>query len=227
MFLQSLYSREFQDDGKKTFSRDGQDRYAIDNIFKKKFRGYFLDIGALDGLYENNSLLMEKYYDWSGICCECDPRDIASLRKNRQCNLVCSPMFKTSGSLINFNLHRSNFLSGIIGLQKEQYYDPKSQNICLSTISLNDCLETCHAPKTIDYMSLDTEGSEYEILSSFNFEKYKINYIALEHNFQSPKRENIKKLLESNGYVLHRSIVCDDDYILKDFAVQNNIPFSL
>jgi hypothetical protein len=227
MFIQSLYSREYQDDGKKTFSRDQQDRYAIDHIFNKKYRGFFLDIGALDGLYENNTLLMEQYYDWNGICCECDPRDIDVLRKSRKCNIVCSPMYKTTGEIVNFNLHRSVYLSGIIGLQKQGYYDPKSQNIFLSTISLNDCLDKCNAPKIVDYMSLDTEGSEFEILSTFNFSKYKINYIALEHNFQSPKRENIKNLMENNGYVLHRSIVCDDDYIRKDFAIENNIPLSL
>ena len=60
-------------------------------------------------------------------------------------------------------------------------------------------LETYQAPKTIDYLSIDTEGSEYEILKAFDFDKYKFRVITCEHNF-TPMRENIYNLLISKGY---------------------------
>jgi FkbM family methyltransferase len=221
--LGSLYSRRFIDDKKMTFSRDRQDRYIVDNIFGGKMNGYFLDIGASDGIDENNTVLLERYYDWDGICCECDPRDITKLRKERQCNIVTSPVFRKTGELINFELHSANHLSSIEGCQVEKYRNNSSGVVCMATISLVDCLKKFNAPKNIDYMSLDTEGAEYEILSTFDFENYKINYIALEHNFQEPKRTKIRQLLESKGYAYHRSLVCDDDYILKEFAISRNI----
>lgn len=221
--LSNLYSRRYSDDGTKTFSRDGQDRHAIDKIFHGKKNGYFLDIGASDGIAENNTLLLERFYDWDGICCECDPRDIMKLRSTRTCNIVCNPMFSKTGELINFELHWANHLSSIEGYQKENYRSSSSGIVCMVTISLMDCLKKYHAPPVIDYMSLDTEGSEYDILSTFDFSKYKINYIALEHNFQEPKRTYIRQLLESNGYSYVRSLVCDDDYILKEYAAANNI----
>lgn len=221
--LSNLYSRRYSDDGTKTFSRDGQDRYAIDKIFRRKKNGYFLDIGASDGVSENNTLLFERFYDWNGICCECDPRDIMKLRSERLCNIVSSPLYNRTGEPITFELHRANHLSSIEGFQTEKYRSSSSGIVCMVTISLMDCLIKYHAPSVIDYMSLDTEGSEYDILSTFDFSKYKINYIALEHNFQEPKRTKIRKLLESNGYAFVRSLVCDDDYILKEYAIKNNI----
>ena len=54
-------------------------------------------------------------------------------------------------------------------------------------------------PKRIDYLSIDTEGSEYEILSNFNFDAYDIRAITCEHNYM-PERERIYKLLTSKGY---------------------------
>lgn len=221
--LSNLYAKSTSDNGTKTFSRDGQDRYVVDKIFPNVKYGYFLDIGALDGLYENNTLLMEKYYNWEGICCECDPRDIEALSNNRECNIMSSPMYNKSGVVINFEMHKAKFLSGITGHQLEKYHSSDSKYVSMTTVSLNDCIDNFNAPKIIEYMSLDTEGSEYEILSTLNFDKYKINYIGVEHNFQSPKRENIRSLLEKNGYVYHRSVMHDDDYIRKDYATKNNI----
>lgn len=225
--MSSLYSNVHligsYDNGKMTFSRDGQDRHAIDKIFKGKKNGYFLDVGASDGIDENNTILMERYYDWNGICCECDPRDIIKLRCVRDCNIVSCPIFSRTGAIINFELHQANHLSSIEGYQTERYRSKTSGIVSMVTMSLIDCLKKYDAPDVIDYMSLDTEGAEYDILSTFDFNKYKINYIALEHNFQEPKRTKIRQLLESNGYVFVRSLVCDDDYISKDFMLTNNI----
>jgi len=213
------------DDGTKSFSRDGQDKFIIHNIFHEKKNGYFLDIGASNGISENNTYLFEKYYGWKGICCEPDPRDVMELCKNRTCHIVNCPIYKTTGALINFELHWANHLSGISGYQLENYRSIDSDIIHMTTLSLTDCLKRLNAPTAIDYMSLDTEGSEYEILSTFDFDTYKISYIGLEHNFQEPKRANIKNLLLSKGYVYHRSVAHDDDYVLKDFAIKNNIKF--
>ena len=69
----------------------------------------------------------------------------------------------------------------------------------VKTISLLDLLKKYKAPKYIDYLSIDTEGSEYEILKAFDFSKYRISVITCEHNF-SNRRGKIFKLLNKNGY---------------------------
>jgi 3-dehydroquinate dehydratase len=60
-------------------------------------------------------------------------------------------------------------------------------------------LKKFEAPKLIDYLSIDTEGSEYKILQAFDFDQYKFKVITCEHNF-SKNREKIFNLLIENGY---------------------------
>jgi FkbM family methyltransferase len=83
------------------------------------------------------------------------------------------------------------------------------------TISLLDLLKKYDAPKEIDYLSIDTEGSEFEILSAFDFDAYKIKVITCEHNF-TPMREDIYKLLTSKGYTRKYADISrfDDWYVL-------------
>ena len=68
-------------------------------------------------------------------------------------------------------------------------------------------------PKYIDYMSLDTEGSEYEILKGFDFKNYTVGLIDIEHNYEEPRRSYIKKYLETYGYVRYHENKWDDSYI--------------
>ena len=60
----------------------------------------------------------------------------------------------------------------------------------------------------IEYLSLDTEGSEYEILKGFDFSKYTFGYIDVEHNFEEPTRTHIRNLLEENGYIY----ICENNW---------------
>jgi len=84
----------------------------------------------------------------------------------------------------------------------------------LNTISLNDLLIKYNSPKIIDYLSIDTEGSEYEILKSFNFKKYIFKVITCEHNYTS-NREKIYKLLISKGYKrVSKEISNEDDWYI-------------
>jgi FkbM family methyltransferase len=83
------------------------------------------------------------------------------------------------------------------------------------TISLNDMLTLNNAPNDPDYLSIDTEGSEYEILSTLDFEKYKFRVITCEHNY-SANREKIASLLISKGYSRVRTDISkfDDWFVL-------------
>ena len=76
-------------------------------------------------------------------------------------------------------------------------------------------LKKHNAPKKIDYLSIDTEGSEYEILNSFNLSEYDIKIITCEHNYSSD-REKIYKLLIKNGFERKFSDFSEfDDWYIK------------
>ena len=66
-------------------------------------------------------------------------------------------------------------------------------------MSLGDFLRQNDAPRLIDYLSLDTEGNEWDILKAFPLQDWTIKLISVEHNFTAT-RENIHQLLVGHGY---------------------------
>lgn len=87
----------------------------------------------------------------------------------------------------------------------------------VNTMSLEDLLDQNNAPPIIDYLSIDTEGTEYDILSNFNFERYKYRVVTCGHNY-TPLHQRIESLMERNGYkkVLQEYSQFDDWDVLKD-----------
>jgi hypothetical protein len=79
---------------------------------------------------------------------------------------------------------------------------------------LQDLLVENNAPNLIDYFSIDTEGSEFDILNAFDFSKFTFKCITVEHNYHEVVRENIYQLLINNGYqrVLEHISAHDDWY---------------
>ena len=86
----------------------------------------------------------------------------------------------------------------------------------VTTVSLDSLLEEFGCPDEIDYLSIDTEGSEYSILQTFNFKKWSFKVITVEHNF-TEMRELIFNLLTKNGYrhVMQDITSWDDWYVKK------------
>ena len=68
----------------------------------------------------------------------------------------------------------------------------------------------------MDFLSIDTEGSESKILEALDHKKYKFRYITVEHNYLMGQRSDIARVLTSNGYQFHMENQWDDVYILKN-----------
>ena len=205
----------------KSYSQHGQDVYLIENIYKNKRNGYFIELGASDGKHISNTYLLEQRYDWKGICIEPNAKFYKKLVKNRKPSTVCvnSLVYKDTCSKTFIS---ADYLSGIADtitrgyLRKKdvraKFSWAKDETELLNTVTLTTILEKYNAPKFIEYLSLDTEGSEYDILQGLDFNKYIIGYICVEHNNNTEQRDNIRKLLVNNGYVFHRENIIDDEY---------------
>jgi len=184
-----------------------------------KMKGFFVEFGATNGVDLSNTYLLEKSFGWNGILAE--PATIwhESLSKNRNVNIDFSCVYGKSGEVLAFNMADEAELSTIAHFGNEDIHSNTRKNGLIynvNTISLNDLLCKYDAPYEIDYLSIDTEGSEFEILSNFDFDKYNISIITCEHNY-TEDRKKIYDLLIKNGYVRkYEGLSKWDDWYFRD-----------
>ena len=209
-------------------SEMAQDLFAV--AFSKNLEPkYFVEFGATDGLKASNTWLLEKKLGWKGILAE--PARIwhKSLNQNRGCNIENKCIANKSGEIYKFiEVGNSNYSNATLSTS-ENYLnngdwaekirkEKLSKKYEVETLSLNDLLEKYNAPHEIQFMSIDTEGSELDILKGFNFDNYKINSICVEHNMVKETRNKIFHLLRDKGYerVFKNISKVDDWYLLKN-----------
>ena len=183
-------------------SQLGQDLFVLSELnFKRD--GFFVEFGAASGIDLSNTCLLERDFGWKGILAEPARRWHQELKSNRTCSIETDCVWRDSTSLLTFNEVDTGELSTIATYSSSDAHSEARKHgttYNVKTISLEDLLSRHQAPRKIDYLSIDTEGSELEILSSFNFDKYDFKIITCEHNF-TPARETIYSLLIQNGYV--------------------------
>lgn len=193
-----------------------QDLFVLFMTNEKK-GGYFVEFGATNGVTLSNTYCLEKSFGWNGILAEPARCWHAELSANRKCNIETNCVWEKSGEQLKFNEVSSRELSTINAYSGSDGHSLDRQNgevYLVETVSLNALLEKHAAPRNIDYLSIDTEGSELTILNSFDFSKYNINIITVEHNFTGI-REKIHELLSRNGYerVFEKFSNWDDWYV--------------
>jgi FkbM family methyltransferase len=187
----------------KSCSQLGQDVWVLERT-KFERPGFFVDIGATDGILFNNTFLLESEFGWRGICAEPNPDYFAKLAQNRTCTVSADCIAGESGREVEFVL--ADEFGGITEYCKDMHDERRrafkdlGKTLMFKTTSLDDFLRKHNAPRTIDYLSIDTEGSEYEILKNFPFDQWEVRLITVEHNF-TPMRQSIRELLTAKGYV--------------------------
>jgi FkbM family methyltransferase len=209
-----------------TTSMNFQELFALFRL-NRKTRGYFVEFGAGDGIDASNTYLLETRYEWTGIVAEPAKTRHDALRRNRNCAMDFRCVWSRSGETVMFNEPRLPDLSTIDVFSNSDQWASRREGgtkYPVETISLNDLLSQNHAPSRIDYLSIDTEGSELDILTAFDFDKYDVKVITVEHNF-TPAREKIQSLLLSKGYVRKFEALSQyDDWYVKDYLEPSAAP---
>jgi FkbM family methyltransferase len=200
-------------------SQINQDLFVLSELNFKK-NGFFVEFGATDGISFSNSFLLEKEFKWKGILAEPGKCWHDQLIRNREVFIEKDCLWSETGKVLTFNEVEKSSLSTIDGFGKDDNHRNSrtiGEKYDVKTISLVDLLEKYNAPKTIDYLSIDTEGSELIILESFDFSKFAFRTITVEHNY-SVLREKLFDLLTSKGYTrVHKEFsLFDDWYVLKN-----------
>lgn len=198
------------------YSQNGQDKFIYEHFFKKKKTiGRFVEIGAFDGITFSNSAFFEKNLGWHGICIEPVPEFFNELIKNRNCFCINGCISNQSGTKLFMVV---GMLSGLLDKYDERHlaridtevslYNLEKRLIQVNCYRFNDIMKR-YGVKHIDYLSIDTEGGELEILKSINFNAITIDIISVENNYND---KNFEKFLDTQGYRLVQHIGVDEIY---------------
>ncbi len=196
-----------------------QDVFVLNQLGFRR-GGFFVEFGATDGKTLSNTWLLEKHYGWTGILAEPAHCWRDRLLQERSAVIDFDCVWSASGEQLDFletdYAELSTLVTHADGDSHARSREAR-RSYPVRTVSLNDLLARHAAPREIDYLSLDTEGSEFEILSNFDFGSYRVKVITCEHNY-TPNRDRLFQLLEAQGYCrVHPELSKFDDwYVRKD-----------
>jgi hypothetical protein len=197
------------------YSQAGQDKWVCE-FFNYKKNGYFLDIGAGDGIGDSNTYYLEKKLNWKGICIECGDVDFEKCKSIRSATCVKTAIWSTQNLLFfDIGTHSVN---------------EKGIGILIPSTTLTLIFKKHNVPELIDYVSLDIEGSELEALNGWPWETHKVILWTVEHNLymkNDPKMKNdLYNFLTEKGYIrVVENVTCvdshngpfEDWYVHKDY----------
>jgi FkbM family methyltransferase len=189
--------------------------------------GYFVELGANDGITQSNTYYFERNRGWTGVLIEPIPHNFLNCHKIRAprtkifCNACTSFDYTDKFVEICF----SNLMSTAIGLESDiknpiehakagkQFLNETEPNFTFGALAvpLNSILQTAEAPTRIDFLSLDVEGAEIDVLKGVDHSKYRFSYICVE----SRSKDKIAKYLAEHGYSLVEQL-SGWDYLFKD-----------
>ncbi len=195
-------------------SQYGQDKFVAEYLFPGKERGTFVDIGANDGVTLSNTLFFEERRQWTGLCVEPLPEIFEKLREARErafCENVC--VSQTEGTLDFAMVEGEDMLSGIVESMDKRHHrriekeKGRLRMLRLPSLRLQTLLEK-YALDQVDFLSIDTEGSELEVLRSVDFDKTKVGVVCVENN---SGRKDVRRHLEERGFAYYVTLGDLDD----------------
>ena len=208
------------------YSQSGEDEFLNDTYFNNKRDGIYIELGALDGILYSNTKFFQDQLGWKGILIEPHPYKFQHLKKNRPNNYLFNKLVSCETENVVFRYFLDNY-SGVSGVEKT-----------LPSEHFNNFFNTIHEPqgriiikptpfteiikhtdiKHVDLLSLDVEGHEYEVLSSWDF-SIPIDVILIETlgGSQCEKEEQCRQLLIKNGYKFDKKFKHNEVFLLNEF----------
>ena len=201
----------------KYYSQLGED-CLLAQFFLFKKNGFFVDVGAFDGVYLSNGYCFEQL-GWSGVCIEALPEYFELCVKNRsrsKCYQVAC--LDRDRGMVEFRRDRSGLFSGV---NTDENYAASAyggmnvpfegfRSVYVPSTCLNDVL--CNVNVEIDFVSIDVEGAELQVLTGFDLERYRPRILVLEARLQE-QRQVLDTYLGQHGYFLARSMAWNHFYV--------------
>lgn len=188
--------------------------------------GYFVELGANDGVTQSNSLYFEKYRNWRGVLVEPAAQNFLKCRQNRSLknSIYCAACVSFDYSQEFVRIAYSNLMSTPLNLESD-ILDPQAHaklghqflgrhevafEYGAIARTLNSLLDEASAPRLMDFLSLDVEGAELEVLKGVDHQVYRFKYMLIEC------RDFLKMnaYLEQNGYCFVEKM-SEQDYLFR------------
>ena len=170
----------------------------LDILFNNKKKGFYIELGAFDGITQSNTYFFEKNRDWKGLLIEPSKQAYELCCKNRPNNIIVncccvSNTYNDNKILGDFN---SSLMSSVNGTRLN------SNNLVdVKVMTLEKILDENNIDVEIDFLSLDTEGYELPILQGLNLDKYRPKYLLIE--IYNNDYNKILTYLQNKNYILH------------------------
>ena len=158
--------------------------------------GFFVELGANDGITQSNTLFFEKFRNWRGVLIEPTPHNYLKCITNRSktTKVFCNACVSFNYTEKFVEIVYSNLMSTPTGLESDipdskknanaglRFLDPGHVNFSFGAVArtLNSILIESDAPRLIDLLSLDVEGAEIEVLKGLDHNQFRFKYILVE-----------------------------------------------
>ena len=189
----------------------------IESYFPGQSEGFCVEIGAADGVKGSNTLYFEKL-GWDVFCIEPNPRQLAKLEKHRK-NILPLAVGNEEGfmDLTVFDVGKKNIMSSLTSLKPDKrlvaahsHIINNSYNVSVEVKKLKNILIELNCPTKIDFISIDTEGTELDVLKSHNFKRYDVKLFIVENNYEDPE---IEVIMKQKGYSKDQRYKINEFYI--------------
>ena len=171
-------------------SQNGQDLFALWATGSKR-EGVFIEFGGYDGVIFSNTYLLEKQFSWTGILIDPVPSHYERMKNNRNCRVIQGAVSPSERGSVLIEETPASELSGVVS--KRRYF---TKVHTVETFTLGDIIEQHVSNGQIDFLSIDVEGEDLEILKALDLQKYRIKAICVEHNFRKDSGSIIPHMMK-------------------------------
>jgi FkbM family methyltransferase len=199
------------------YGQHGEDAFLANNIFQNITDGVCIEVGAYDGVSLSNTYHFEQK-GWRALCIE--PIDVVfnkCKQVRKECYKYCiSDKDEKERTFTQFNLQGDN-CGAISSLEPDErlikshkHLINSTSNVTVEVRSLNSLLEEINFPKNIDFISIDTENTELDVLKGLDLNVYNVKLFIIENNYNEPFCEDY---LKQFGYNKFHRIAVNDFYM--------------
>lgn len=191
-------------------SQDKEDQFLFSSFFKGLCGGSYVELGGLDGVRFSNSHMFHFGLQWHGVLIEPNPISFEALKNNRPADDTFNEAVCARTTDVSFINSHERAVTGVLEFMAPSFIQQWHKSFKPSEVLKIKCKplsliideSSIGKGKAIDFLSLDVEGAEFEVLKTLDFKKHHFGVVFYEADEHNPiKNEAMKTMLEKHGYI--------------------------